>query len=339
MRRARKSTSGVPLVDPPPSSELVDEQPDRVSAATSPIAQHVRSRWALPSYADQYVWCVVSTSTTLPWPVDPRAVAILERFVRDVARRLPGLLVEVHPTGSALTDDWQAAHSDVDAVFVVRRPVTAEDADQLIEAHAATQGANCVDGVYLTADQCAAGPDHTAEAPQAVHGVFARTKAGGQLNWVTWRERSTAPHGVADDGGAISWQEPAGGFTQFAELAQFCKDNLSTYWSGVVDQWQSALDTGQLTDDEVDTYSVVWTVLGPGRLIVTIETGEVVSKTASGQFSAERWPEYSGLIERAMRSRSGGRETFDVEDAGAVVLLGRRVVEAGQSAAPFKSQG
>ncbi len=280
----------------------------------------------------------MSTSIPLPSPVDPRAVAILERFVRDVARRLPDLLAEVHPTGSALTDDWQPAHSDVDAVFVVCRPVTTVDVGQLAEAHLATQGVNCVDGVYLTQDELAVGPDNVGAAPQAVDGVFTPTQAGGQLNWVTWRERSTAPRGVVDDGGVVSWRDPAGEFTQFDELAQFCKLNLLTYWSGVVDQWQAALDTGRLTDDEVDTYSVVWTVLGPARLVVTIETGEVISKTASGQFAGERWPEYSSLIERAMRSRSGHWESFDVKDARGVVALTRRVVEAGQSALPFKSR-
>lgn len=279
----------------------------------------------------------MSTSTLQPWPADPRAVAILERFVREVARRLPGLLAEVHPTGSALTDDWQPAHSDVDAVFVVRRSVSTEDADALAEAHAATQGAHCVDGVYLIADELAANPDNVGATPQAVDGVFAPTKAGGQLNWVTWRERSTAPRGVVDDGGAIRWRDPVGGFTQFAELAQFCKQNLATYWSGVVDQWRAALDTGRLTDDDVDTYSVVWTVLGPPRLVVTIETGEVVSKTASGQFAAERWPEHGSLIERALSSRAGGLETFGLPDAAAVVALGRRVVEEGKSAVPVRS--
>ena len=106
----------------------------------------------------------MSTSIPLPSPVDPRAVAILERIVRDVARRLPDLLAEVHPTGSALTDDWQPAHSDVDAVFVVCRPVTTVDVGRLAEAHLATQGVNCVDGVYLTQDELAVGPDNVGAA-------------------------------------------------------------------------------------------------------------------------------------------------------------------------------
>jgi len=44
---------------------------------------------------------------------------------------VPGLVEEVAVTGSALTGDWHPGASDIDLVVVVRRRVTAADAEIL----------------------------------------------------------------------------------------------------------------------------------------------------------------------------------------------------------------
>ncbi len=279
-----------------------------------------------------------SESAGLP-EVNPTALHIVESFVVDVDRRLPGLLAEVYPTGSALTDDWQPANSDVDVVFVVRRPVTSADGAELTQAHAATQsvhttGRHYVDGVYLTAAELDGGPDRVRTAPQVIDGSFHLAWPHGQLSWVTWREFSTAPRGEVT-AGAVHWHSARGGFTQYAELAQFCRDNLASYWAGIADQWRSALTANQLHDDNVDADSVVWTVLGPARLVCTIANGSVVSKTESGRFAARRWPEYADLIERAVRHRAGDEQCFDVDDVRAFVALVDAVVAASQSETAF----
>lgn len=280
-----------------------------------------------------------TTRSDLPRP-DPRALALATRFLSVVAGDAPSLVCRAYLTGSAITGDWQAAHSDIDMVFVVARPVTAVDEAGLSKAHAATRGRNCVDGVYLTEDQLEVGPSGITSAPQVIDGAFTLDRPGGQLNGVTWLELSRAPVARVDNDGTVSWHDPQPLSTDpVPAAAAYSRENLGTYWTGVVDQWQAALDSGELTDERVDTDSVVWTVLGPARLIVTIETGVVISKTASGQFAAERWPQYGRLVERAMRSRAGGQETFDVEDVRAVISLGRLVVEAGRSAVTVTDRG
>lgn len=135
--------------------------------------------------------------------------------------------------------------------------------------------------------------------------------------------------------GAVRWHRPRGGFTQYAELAQFCRNNLTMYWADIADQWRAELVADELHDDDVDADFVVWTVLGPGRLVLTIASGAVVSKTESGRFAARRWPQYADVIERAIRHRAGDHQQFDVNDVRAVVGLVDAVVEAGQSEPAF----
>jgi len=80
---------------------------------------------------------------------DPRAQQLAGEFLTLLADLSPSLLDRAYLTGSAITGDWHEAHSEVDMVFVVARPVTAADEETLGKAHAATQGGNCVDGVHV----------------------------------------------------------------------------------------------------------------------------------------------------------------------------------------------
>ncbi|MGH3506906.1 MAG: aminoglycoside adenylyltransferase domain-containing protein [Nocardioidaceae bacterium] len=274
--------------------------------------------------------------------LDPRVREIAEDFCRRVHAVRPGLVEAVHVTGSALTDDWQPAHSDVDTVFVVARPVDAADAEQLGALHAATardeaERGNPVDGVYLTAAELAAGPDEVAAAPQVVNGVLTLEKPGGQLSWVTWLELGASPVGRVDaTTGAMTWSEPVGVTPEVrAKAAGFSRDNLATYWAGIaeeIDAWLAGPESPDDPDAEVHDSVLTWGVLGAPRLLATIEHGRVLSKSASGDFALQRWPSYTDLICRCQRSRAGQEERFTVRDAHEGLGLLRAVLAAGKAA-------
>ncbi len=48
-----------------------------------------------------------------------------------------------------------------------------------------------------------------------------------------------------------------------------------------------------------------WAALGPGRLHATITTGEIISKTAAADYTAELLPEHGALLARAKAHRLG----------------------------------
>jgi len=141
---------------------------------------------------------------------------------------------------------------------------------------------------------------------QVLDGQFYPAKAGGQLNPVTWLEiaryawvvEGARPYVHLDDGVLQSW----------------LLRNLAGYWTSWVTRsrafWASR-DPAELIEP---ASSVPWGVLGPGRLRYTLETGEVVSKTKSGWYTAQRYPQWAELCERAVYARAGESITFTVAD-------------------------
>ncbi len=269
-------------------------------------------------------------------PLDHQACSIAEHFIARVDAAVPGLLDKVYVTGSALTYDWQPSGSDVDLVLVVRRPVTEQDAPLLTAVHAATNGVHPVDGIYLTAEQLATGPDGIESAPQSITANFVLARPQGQPCWVTWVELSASPVARVSAGG-VSWTpaEPPRIGDLGARAAAYSRANLDLYWAPLGERADAEL-AKLSADAEVEKERVTWVALGPARLLITMETGRVVSKSAGARWAAERWPEFAGLVEKAIRSRQGDGETFSVEEACRSVELLRRCVETAH-AASFKS--
>lgn len=261
-------------------------------------------------------------------PVDERCRPLVDGFLRALDAALPDLVDRVYVTGSALTDDW-SPRSDVDTVIVVTRPVTDDDAPTLCALHAATIGEHCVDGLYLTEPELFAGPDRVLSAPHVINGRFTPTERRGQLAWVTWLELSTSP--VARiSAGRVTWTgpEPPPIADLPARAAAYSRGNLLSYWAPLGDSAEETL--GKLPAAAVvPADGIVWVVLGPGRLLHTIETGRVISKTAGGLLVAERWPEFAALVQKAIRARRGADETFTVEEGYAAVELLHRCIRAG----------
>lgn len=253
----------------------------------------------------------------------PPAVAdALTAFLLEQRRIAPGLVSRAVVTGSAVAGDWHPGVSDIDVVFIVTRdPV--DDLPALAELHAASQPH--IDGVYLTESEIARGPDMVQTAPQVVEGVLVSALAGAQLSWITWRELESGVQGIVD-GGDVIWSPVSDRHPRTAEgVVAFSRDNLLDYWQRIGDGLEAEI-ADRPDDGPVRSETVRWVALGPIRLVATIETGDVLSKTAAAAFAAERWPEHAELLERTVRDRAGERQEFTVRDARQALALLRSCV-------------
>lgn len=258
----------------------------------------------------------------------PDAVSdALTGFLLEQARLAPGLVSRAVVTGSAVADDWHDGVSDIDVVFVVTRDPAAE-LELLAGLHAASRPH--IDGIYLTESEIARGPDALQTAPQVIEGVLVSAQRGAQLSWVTWRELEHGVQGVPD-GGDVIWSPVADKHPDaVAGSVAFSRANLVEYWEPLGESLVAELD-GRAPDSPVRSETVRWVALGPARLLATVQTGEIISKSAAAEFAAERWPEHADLLRRAVLDRSGDRQRFVVADALQAVALLRACVAAAHS--------
>ncbi|MGO4536315.1 nucleotidyltransferase domain-containing protein [Leifsonia sp. 2MCAF36] len=257
----------------------------------------------------------------------PPAVAdALTQFLLEHRRIAPGLVSRAIVTGSAAAGDWHPG-SDIDVVFVVNRD-PADDLAALAELHAASDPH--IDGVYLTESEIARGPDVVQTAPQVVEGVLVSALAGAQLSWITWRELESGVQGVID-GGDVIWTPVSDRHPQTAEgVVAFSRNNLLDYWQPIGDGFEQELSE-RPDDGPLRSETIRWVTLGPIRLVATMETGDVLSKTAAAAFAAERWPEHAELLERVVRDRAGDRQVFTASDGREALALLRKCVAVAES--------
>ncbi|TBN56760.1 nucleotidyltransferase domain-containing protein [Glaciihabitans arcticus] len=263
--------------------------------------------------------------------IDERALPRIETFVSALLARFPGLVESVYVTGSAATDDWHEARSDIDLVIVTWRPILERDVAALVALHAATKATTPVDALYLTVDQLADGPDSVPSAPQVVDGEFRLGVAGDQLSWVTWLELGGAPRAEIAQSGLGPWSPaPEADARTARRAAEFSAANLVSYWRPL---GRNARKRALFTRGSapVSAAAVAWVVLGPPRLVVTIEQGRIVSKAEAGLFAISEFPEYAALISRVIDWRRTGEGSFTAADAREATRLLAACVKRGSS--------
>jgi len=261
--------------------------------------------------------------------VHPIAEQRIGTFVETVRRRFPGLLDSVIVTGSAASEDWHDGRSDIDLIMVVWRRLSESDAAILAELHAEASEPTPLDAMYLTTDQFADGPAGIAAAPQVIDGALALDAPGGRLTWVTWLDAEGAPRAEVSSEGMGPWQ-PAPIVTRdvAARAAEASRMNLVEYWQPL---GREALlrSLPHAPSRPVSPEAVAWVVLGPPRLVLTIERGAIATKSEAGEFAAAQWPEFAQLIERVLAWRSTGTGEFTTRDARKALGLLRRSVARG----------
>jgi hypothetical protein len=246
---------------------------------------------------------VAVTPEDLPRPVQ----AVTGAYRSTLDRLVPDLVTGLHLTGSVALGDYRHGRSDIDFVAVCAGPPDEEAVGALREVHAEVRARfprEPFEGMYLTSDDLAAGPDKAADAPHHHDGAFL-TEGRFNLFPVTWHE--LADHAVTLWGPAPCEMDV---WTDDAVLRAWCRDNLLTYW----DDWSHRVwhPGDRLVTAWLALREVEWAVLGASRLHATITTGRIITKTGAGAYARERFgPKWHGIIDTAVRIRAGRVQVAD----------------------------
>ncbi|MEU8820121.1 nucleotidyltransferase domain-containing protein [Actinoplanes sp. NPDC048796] len=244
---------------------------------------------------------------------------VAHRYLALADDRLPGFVTGLHLVGSAAIGAWQPGVSDVDAVILTSRPASTEDLAVMAAIHTEV-GEPHFDGVYLSPELASTWPDDRRVAPFAVGGALVTDRPCGELTPVVWL--ILRKYGVAVRGPAPDVRVDHG------NLRRYLLDNLGGYWLTQAARIAEALPA--ITDEVIDPDVVTFHVLGPARLHYTLAYGDIISKSAAGDYLAKLFPAYADLAARAIRRRAGEPEVFTRADLAAAGQSVTAVVEDAQ---------
>jgi hypothetical protein len=244
-------------------------------------------------------------------PHDPRLTeplrAVIARYLSAIDGAAPGLVEGLFLTGSVALADYHHGTSDIDLVALTARMPDDADLAALRTVHAEL-GAPHLDGVYLDRAAFEAMPDDARIAVHAHEGIVHVDKPCFELNPVLWR--TIERHALTVRAPAMAVRTRT---VDEARLRAWCIDNLRGYWLPLATRLRSAIATRE-QDAPAEATSITWTALGPGRLHCTTTTGDIISKTAAGAYTAQRFPHFSELLARAVAARHGDNVRFTVRD-------------------------
>lgn len=220
---------------------------------------------------------------------------VTTHYLREVDRAVPGLVTGLYLHGSICWGEFYP-ESDVDFVAVLaHRPGPDEmRALELVQASVAGVSSRDFDGFHCVASDLAKPAAECPPLPVFYQGKF-QEHGDLDVNPVTWHE-------LAERGITIRGPEPAdlGIHTDAAELREFTRNNLDTYWRNMSERLNQAGDEEIGTED----WETRWCVIGVARLHHLLTTGELTSKSGAGRYAVEHLPEEWQRIGReALRLR------------------------------------
>jgi hypothetical protein len=209
----------------------------------------------------------------------------------------PGVIEGLYVVGSVALDDW-TPHSDVDVIAVVADPSDPDLFDDLAAANELVRGRTsiAVDGPYVAWGDLVV-PPMALQRPWVLDGEYHVDGESFEINPVTWYTLAT--YGVTIRGDA---PVSIGVFLDEVERRAFVHENLHTYWRGVGER----LGAGVEASDEAEFGSEVieWVALGVARMLYTLDTGDVASKSAAGRWAARRFVEFAPVLDAAVALRA-----------------------------------
>jgi hypothetical protein len=231
--------------------------------------------------------------------------AELDTYLTELDRVLPAAAVAgVYLVGSTAFGDYRPGKSDLDILTLTRRHLSDDELDALDGMHRRLEKGTQphLDAEYLPCDslgrQFEDGSQGSPGHAHVVEGQFHRGGHGQELVvWATLDQRGITLRGPE----AKSWNAaPDAGALRAWNL-----ENLEAYWRAGFGQRAREVLRERDPDSELAASWAVWTATGPGRLHRTIATGEIISKTAAADYTAELFPAYAPILMQAKASRLG----------------------------------
>ena len=228
---------------------------------------------------------------TMPTPV----ADALSDWLRVHDQLAPGTIEGLYLVGSVALDDW-TPHSDIDVVAVVADPSDPDVFDDLASAQAAITSSISIDGPYVAWGDLVV-PPMAVQRPWVLDGEYHVDGESFEINPVTW-------YTLASRGITLRGERPdrIGVFVDETERRLFVRENLQTYWRGVGERLAAGVEASDET--EYGGEVLEWVALGVARMLYTWETGDVMSKSASGEWAAERAPDFADMLRAAVAVRA-----------------------------------
>lgn len=216
-------------------------------------------------------------------------------FLAEIDSRAPELVEGLWLHGSLCWGEFFPG-SDIDFVAGLSRTPTRTDLVALRASHVRTRAIHPqiqFNGFHLPSTDLSRNPRSIVSQPVFHEGKF-REWGNEDIHIVTWHE-------LAERAITIRGALPTV-YTNTSELYDYTRDNLNSYWRGMLQRMQRA---GPLRVGQHGDY-VVWNVLGVARLHHLLATGRMTSKSGAGHYVLNSLPEHWHRIAReALR----GRET------------------------------
>jgi hypothetical protein len=254
--------------------------------------------------------------------IPSEVVTIVERWLAHHDALAPGLVEGLYLVGSLALGDHQPG-SDVDVVAFTAEPASDDDAALLHAAHLAALSEAPeppVDGPRVAWGDVTV-PPTPLHRPWTLDGAFHHDAECFEINPITWYVLATS--GIAVRGPEASELSIA---LDAEERRSFVRENVDTYWRSLADDLDAA--AADRSRSSFRAGIVPWSVLGVARMLVTARTGDVVSKSAAGQWLVGALPEHRAVVDLALAHRWSATTPPDLDRAtvAAAADLVRHVV-------------
>lgn len=203
--------------------------------------------------------------------------------------------------GSIALGEFRNGKSDIDAVWILEKEPARDEIESLAELHLGlmSYAPPFLDGVYATRHRLKTPAADGLPLPFVVNGVFSGGKPCGDLNPVL--RQCLVEHGVTIFGDHPS---TLGIVTTRTSTDSWIRSNLRGYWRSWMAEAKARVDTRQ-PDETLNAAALSWGVLGVSRMAATLETGEIIGKSAAGEWAMRRWPEWEPVLLAALDERAG----------------------------------
>ena len=231
---------------------------------------------------------------------------VLEEYQELLHDGLPNTLKGLYLHGSIALNAFEENRSDIDSIAITNQRLTEDEAGILSKIHSAMAQKYRtpeMDGVYMTWEDIGK-TEHDKQNYYYYNGGHLNYGAYFNFNPVTWT--LFAKKGIKILGPEVSNFELE---TSSKQLQSFVLMNMNTYWSGRIQWLESSFDELLILSSEDIQEEIEWMVLGLLRQYYTLMEGDIIAKTAAGEYGLNHLPkEYHKIIREAVNGRIGRKE-------------------------------